>query len=479
MLMFSFRTTSSLLSLCVLVGAALAGDEPASLTIEGYTDQLSYRAGETIEFHISTTAPRYAMEIARLGATTEVVLSRDNLPGSHHDIPENASSHGCQWPVSFQFEVPESWRSGYYNVRLRATDQGGKFVGRNRRSAEVDLFFIVRAPQPGQTSPILLQLCTNTYNAYNNWGGSSLYAYHGRANLQGHRVSFDRPMEGQFRRWELPFVSWAERQGYTLEYCANSDLEYHPELLDQARLVLSVGHDEYWSAPMRDRLEAFIGRGGNVAFFSGNTCCWQVRGEDNGRALTCWKQWFNLDPVFPTGEHATLSTLWSHHLIQRPENTLTGVGFLRGGYHRSHGQFMDGTAAFTVHRPDHWLFQGTGLRRGEEFGGKHTIVGYECDGCEFTIQDGLPVPTHRDGTPEGFVILATCPTRWHPDDALWYDRFPRDETGAPAQGAAVLGIYQRGGTVVTTGTTDWAHGLQGGDEVVERITRNVLDRLSK
>jgi hypothetical protein len=155
------------------------------------------------------------------------------------------------------------------------------------------------------------------------------------------------------------------------------------------------------------------------------------------------------------------------------------VGFLHGGYHLSHGQYMDGKGAFTVHRPDHWLFAGTGLKRGEEFGGKHTVVGYECDGCEFALKDGLPVPTGRDGTPEGFVILATCPARWHPDDALWYDRFPRDSTGAPAQGAAVLGVYTKGGTVLTTGSTDWAHGLRGGDAVVERITRNVLDRLSK
>jgi hypothetical protein len=75
--------------------------------------------------------------------------------------------------------------------------------------------------------------------------------------------------------------------------------------------VLSVGHDEYWSAKMRDHLEDFIGKGGNVAFFSGNTCCWQVRSEEDGRALVSWKQWHNLDPVFPSGDHRLLTTLWS------------------------------------------------------------------------------------------------------------------------------------------------------------------------
>ncbi len=224
---------------------------------------------------------------------------------------------------------------------------------------------------------------------------------------------------------------------------------------------------------MRDSLEKYIADGGNVAFFSGNTCCWQVRSEDNGRAFTCWKQWYNTDPLYRRGDHRLLSTAWSHHLVQRPENQLTGVGFLWGGYHRSHGQFMDGPGSFRVHRPSHWLFEGTDLERDDRFGGKDTIVGYECDGCEMTWTDGLPFPTCRDGTPESFMILASCPARWAPGDCYWYDRFPKDRVGA-----AVLGIYTRGGTVVTTGTTDWSHGLTGNDPAVVRITRNVLDRLS-
>ena len=277
-----------------------------------------------------------------------------------------------------------------------------------------------------------------------------------------------------FFRWEHSFVQWAERNGYTLDYCANSDLEFRPQLLDHYRLVLSIGHHEYWSGPMRDHLEAFIGNGGNAAFFSGNSVCWQVRSEEDGRALVCWKQWFNSDPVWRTGDHTTLSTLWSHHLLNRTENSLTGVGFLYGGYHRSHGQYMDGSGAFTVHRPAHWALEGTGLSRDDEFGGEDTVVGYECDGCEFTLNaDGLPVPTHRDGTPDNFEIVCTAPARWAPDDSDWYERWEQGR-----EGAAVMGTYARGGTVFTAGTTDWADGLKGNSTAVEQITRNVLDRLS-
>ena len=132
---------------------------------------------------------------------------------------------------------------------------------------------------PGRETPILLVLATNTYNAYNTWGGRSLYG-----GTRGHatRVSFNRPYAGLllddeftsrysgWRKWGHPFVAWAASSGYHLDYAVNSDLEFHPEILRSYRLVLSVGHDEYWSAPMRDHLEAFIASGGNAAFFSGN-----------------------------------------------------------------------------------------------------------------------------------------------------------------------------------------------------------------
>ena len=456
-------------------GIALSDDlEPQSLFVEGYTGQVSYKAGEEVTLHVSTSAKTWALEIARLGSAREVVMAKTALTGAIHAVPENASSHGCGWPESFKFILPADWKSGYYQVLLRSSDSGGPYVQRNRRTAEGECFFVVQPTKPGERTKILLQLSSNTYNAYNNWGGFSLYSYHARAKLQGHRVSFLRPPASQYWNWEQPFVAWAESNGYTLDFCANSDLEFHPELLSHYKLVVSVGHDEYWSAKMRDHLEDFIGKGANAAFFSGNTCCWQVRSEDEGRALTSWKQWYNLDPVYASDDHKLLSTAWSHHLVGRPENQLTGVGFLFGGYHRSHGQFMDGKASFTVHRPEHWVFEGTNLKRNDEFGGKDTIVGYECDGCEFTLQNGLPVPTGRDGTPTNFTMLATCPARWHPDDAFWYERFDKQRVGA-----AVLGVYTRGGTVFTCGSTDWAHGLRGKDPAVERITRNVLDRLSR
>ena len=442
-----------------LLGPALAAD-PAK--IDGYCDSLSVVPGEIIRFHVSTDQPTFTIEVLRVGATRESVWKQEGIAGQLHAVPRDASARGCRWPASAILNVPLTWRSGYYQVRLKAA------------GTTSNAFFVVRAKEPGKNSKILLQLATNTYNAYNNWGGYSLYAYNGKDHVQGRRVSFDRPTAGLADNWEIPFIEWAERSGYSLDYAVNSDLEFHPDILANYALVLSVGHDEYWSGPMRDHLEAYIAKGGNVAFFSGNSVCWQVRSEESGRALACWKQDFGDDPVYRTDDRRTLTTLWSHHLVGRPENRLTGVGFLFGGYHKSHNQFMDGPGAFSVQRPDHWVFEGTEMKRGEAFGGKDTIVGYECDGCEFAIKDGLPIPTHKDGTPQTFVMLATAPAKWHPDDCEWYERWEKGRVGA-----AVLGVYTQGGTVFTCGSTDWSHGLKGRDPKVERITRNVLDRLGK
>ena len=138
---------------------------------------------------------------------------------------------------------------------------------------------------------------------------------------------------------------------------------------------------------------------------------------------------------------------------------------------------MDGSGAFQMHRTDHWVFEGTELKKGDEFGGADTIVGYECDGCEIEWRDGLPFPTHADGTPEGFQIFATAPATWARADSVWYEKWPSlDHTGN-----AVMGAYETagGGTVFTSGTTDWAHGLKTPDKTVARITKNILDRLSK
>ena len=152
-----------------------------------------------------------------------------------------------------------------------------------------------------------------------------------------------------------------------------------------------------------------------------------------------------------------------------------------------------------MHRADHWLFDGTGLDYGDVLGSASVAVGYECDGRDFTYVDGLPVPTGVDGTPTDFTILGTAPaahftrttaTRPPPPDAPSEVEFIAarmvDGGRGPeavakfSHGHAVLGTYTSpaGGVVVTSGSTDWAHGLAGRDPDIEQITANLLDRLT-
>ena len=106
-----------------------------------------------------------------------------------------------------------------------------------------------------------------------------------------------------------------------------------------------------------------------------------------------YKGKYKNDPVYETDRIGELTSIWSDHLIGRPENHMTGVGFTRGGYHRIGKRVTNGAGGYTVYRPDHWIFEGTGIDYGDVFGASATTVGYECDGCEYTIVDGLPVPT--------------------------------------------------------------------------------------
>jgi hypothetical protein len=192
--------------------------------------------------------------------------------------------------------------------------------------------------------------------------------------------------------------------------------------------------------------------------------------------------------------------MWSDPRIGRPESEMTGVSFTRGGYARIGQAVPRGLGGYTVWRPGHWLFDGTDLRYGDVLGAEHTVVGYECDGCTLTMRDGLPIPTHEDRCPDGFEIVATAPAHlWSKDtdhdeyppgltelreigelqetaDVLFGNHSP-DTVARIANGQAVFGTYERNGTVVTTGCTDWTFGLAGGDPLVEQVTHNILRRL--
>ena len=485
--------------------------------IEAYCWPQSVTPGEPVSLHVSTDALAFDVWVAREGAEREVIWHVEGAAGELHATPDDAAAAGCEWPTTLEIPIGVDSRSGYHAVSVSAGDQ------------RTDAFFVVR-PTPGDPAPILLVLSTATWNAYNDWGGPSLYT-------GGTQVSFERPLARGFlvkpepaRRkaqplpdrealyffewaeshglslwsggagwwnWERVFVRFAESHGYRVDVATSQDLVAYPEILDDHRLYASVGHDEYWSWGMRDAVEAFIAAGGNAAFLSGNTCYWQVRFDDALRTMTSFKYRADADPNLGTADERFLTSAWVDRRIGRPESALTGLSFSRGGYARYGLGTPRSSGGFTVWRPEHWAFEGTDLAYGDALGIADTICAYEVDGCELTLRDGLPTPTHADGAPAGLEVLATAPARlWsQAEQPSRYAHEPGEleHVAAVLHGAgweehlghlrnnhAVVGSFSvpGGGTVFHAGCTDWTYGLAGGDPDVQRITRNVLDRLS-
>ena len=481
----------------------------------------------------SSRVPTVNVSVARVGLERVEVWRRDGIRVGEHPVPDDASATGCGWPVAFSIDVDPAWPSGYYEVSLRADGVVGE-------EGTAEAFFVVRPTSTSVAAPAILVLATNTYNAYNQWGGACLYsdavkvsfdrplergylrrpaapddvAYDGRmaslpdepdeqhVQLQGYLADSDYPLwcaSSGWHNWERRFVRWAEAEGIALDYAVNSDLEFHPEVLDGHRLMLSVGHDEYWSWAMRDRADAFVEAGGSWAIFSGNTCFWQVRYEDDGRTMVCYKgRATKDDPVAGTDARHLLTSMWPLPAIGRPEAESIGLSFTRGGYARVGQATPRSSGGYTVHRPEHPIFAGTDLRYGDVLGGASRIVGYEVDGCELTVVNGDPVPTYQDSTPAGLEVLATAPARLlsitptssEVPEALWASTDPPgdlegvaaalfgsaspDNVARIAHNHAVIGTFQKGqGRVFNAGTTDWAYGLDR-DPLVQRVTRNIV-----
>ncbi len=482
-----------------------------------YCQPQSVLPGDEVTLHVSAPGPTATIEVVGDGITPACVLRQD-VRVVEHAIPDDAPEAGCRWPATLTFRVGEDWRSGCYLVRVTPAGVA--------EPALPTAFFVVRAGRPS-ADRMLLVLATNTWNAYNDVGGRNYYTGSVEASfarplgrgmlakpdergarlasiapgtfvddyvggVSEHGLSMWHGMAG-WATWERRFAVWAEGAGYQLDYAINADLERVPDLLEGRRLYLSVGHDEYWSWGMRDAVESFVGAGGNAAFFSGNVCYWQVRLA--GDVQTCFKHRFREDPLLGTGRERFTTTIWADPILGRPETQMTGVSFTRGGYSRIAGSVPHASGGYVVHRPEHWAFEGTRLRFGDVLGARDVVVGYECDGCELAMVDGRPVATGRDGCPAGFEVLATAPAmpfdrhttplelppggeyelEFHAQRLLGDDSV--ESCDRLRYGHAVLGCYTRGGTVLTTGCTDWVHGL--GDPSVDRITRNVLDRLGR
>jgi hypothetical protein len=322
-------------------------------TIQGFATDISVNAGQTIYFKINTPAKQYTIDIYRMGyyggagaRKVASVTPSANLPQSQPACLTNSSTflYDCgNWAISASWTVPATAVSGYYFAHLIRSDTGG----------DSHIYFIVR--NDSSHSDILFQASDETWDAYNDYGGHSLYG-DTTFNLpnRAYKVSYNRPSDTRnfeaatfLFSSEYPMIRWMEANGYDITYFTGVDAARNGSLITNHKLYLSVGHDEYWSPQHRSSVQAARDAGVNLAFFSGNEMFWKTRWENSidgsntpYRTLVCYKETLDSTPsggVKDPDDPPTWTGTWRDPTYSppadggHPENSLTGTLFMVNG----------------------------------------------------------------------------------------------------------------------------------------------------
>jgi putative cell wall-binding protein len=336
--------------------------KPGNRNLAGYASHTSVKNGEQITFYISSSSP-YHLEFFRMGyyegKGAEHVQTLTGMKAQIQKAAPNPSTMDANWKPSVRFVIPNNWKTGFYLVKIV-----------NNQREESYIPFVVREQQPNADFAVLI--ATNTYQAYNNWGGKSLYGYNSTNKEPAVQVSFNRPYNeqygaGQFFTYEYNLIRWLEKKGYHLTYLTDTDI--HENILSRSKIkaLIIAGHDEYWTKEMRDYIEQKHNTGNmDIALFSANVGYWQSRLEQHNRLLVCYKQRANEDPYHQIDPNY-VTTLFRNPPINRPEEELFGMMY-RG--------IPEKNMPLVVTNADHWIYEGTTLKNGDQIEG---VVGGEID----------------------------------------------------------------------------------------------------
>jgi len=476
--------------------------------IEGYASKTSVNKGSSIDLmvNLSTNNTQYSMDIYRMGwyptgtnpdgsscapsCGGRLMLHVGPLTGNRQaNCPtvttQNDPNFGlieCNWTPSYTLNVPTSWTSGAYLVKLTRAD--GQHL-------ENYMTFVVR--DDSSTAAVLYSLDVTTWQAYNYWGGSGNnhvgYSLYGRYNditgdNTGNRaftVSFDRPYQdgsvddgaGKLFDWDYPMIRYLESQGYDMTYATSSDLEANPNVIAAHRVFVNVGHDEYYSDNMRNQLKNAIAGGTDAALFSANNFYYRITWAPNGsgvanRRIHCDKNALAGSTTFE----------WKLLSPSLPENQIGGV-MLQG---------VANDRPFLVSDQNSWIYAGTGL---------HTYVG---NGTNNVITSG----TNQNALPGiiGYEFDARASTTPGLSQYVWAEPAGTTTVGhsfVPAgdgnasntwSDATLYTAPNGGGTVFSAGTIQWSWSVDNGynsgycgcspgiyaNLPAQRVTSNIISR---
>jgi hypothetical protein len=463
--------------------------------IEGYASATSVNAGGQINFYVNTSSSFFTLDVYRIGwyggLGGRELAGPFTVSGAAQPTPTPDPTTGlveCQWTKSYTLTTSSSWTTGYYLAKLTATSSGKQSY----------IIFVVR--NDSSTSAYLMQSSVTTYQAYNNWGGKSLYSFNSTNSIPAVKVSFDRPyaLGGQSTAaagvgagdfitnfapsyetypagWEINMVRFLEREGYNVSYCTSIDVDLNgATLLPQHDAFLSVGHDEYWSWNMRTNAEAARDAGISLGFFGADPCYWQIRfeadsaGATNRTEVSYKANADTQDPYAldhdPSNDYL-ITGLWRENSVDPPEDALVGVMY--------NTDPIGGN--LTIEDASNWVCANTGLTDGVSLSG---LLGYEID-CMFFPTDA-PEGTARVG--HSAYTFPTSPTTRYPIEGS--PSGPLGTAGETVYSDMTVYTADSGATVFATGSMQWNFGLDDynsptlrpsfANAAAQQITRNVL-----
>ena len=366
---------------------ALPGDKGWQITtgageleLSGYADQVSVAPGEKLTLRVTSTLGAVDIAAYRLGwyagAQGRRVWSRDDVPVEEQP-PPTVSDDGMvetDWKPTLDIATTD-FPEGTYLITLRAQGKAA-WIPVTVRSMET-------------AGRLVLVNAVATYQAYNTWGGRSLYkGSDGGFGTRARRVSFDRPYDqkgaGTLLTQEQRSIAFAEQLGLDLAYTTSLDLHLGRPDLTTAAGVVTLGHDEYWTVEMRTHVEAARDAGVNLAFLGANAAYWRVRFDAGllgpNRTLVGYKSPTE-DPVQGTGT----TNLFRQGPSPWPENSFVGMLY----------ECYPASGDLRVHDGTFFLFDGTDLKTDDVVPG---LVGIEIDRA-------YPIR----GTPENLQVVAHSP----------------------------------------------------------------------
>ncbi|HEY2481604.1 MAG TPA: N,N-dimethylformamidase beta subunit family domain-containing protein [Caulobacteraceae bacterium] len=437
-----------------------------------YADRISFEPGEPLCLMIAggpgQPHRRVRAEVFRIGAgDPKLVWTSEFVDVGYIGATGSGASIGPGWPPALGPIETRAWPPGCYSCDLVEQTTATRDV----RACQ----WIVKNPR--RSGAVLLRLGTNTYQAYNDWGGHSLYP-NGDDERRGLMVSFDRPTPPAFFEYDGWLVQWLEGLSVSLggvDYASNFDIHANPAFMDPYPLVITGAHDEYWSG---EEFEAFqrriFSQGRNTGFFGANTAYCQIRYADLnasrgaaplGRQIVCYKT--SDDPIARRAgklDPALLVTSNFRTNARRPETMLMG-----GAYQNWFDAGNDQRPALVVARTDLPFFEGTGWKVGDVAA---NVVGYEWD--------------NRDPDGDGKRLWDAARSHIPPIDPAAIKVLFRgqaiDSEGHPGMAESTYFVSKAGAKVFNAASVRWAWGLgkPGFDNpAFTRFNENLVRALSR